>query len=177
MVKTAKPQQTNGSAGDGAGTHPPTHNQLTQHEGLTFLARHKALDDKMAAIKKKRSMLRREIKNSGMYLEQFDKARKLYAHADMKEAVEQEQQFAQWCDWLGMREVQMALFEQVPDKIAKPSAQQSAREAGLIAGMLADNRSTNPHDEGTQPYQEWDNAWHEGQGKLKDKLKEQGAKL
>lgn len=179
MVKTAKPA-ANGSGkkdDDGEGSHPPDHNQLTQHEFLTYVARQKAINAEKKALSKKESMLRREIKNSGVYLGEFDRAMKDHDKLGETETVERNRQRMQFYGWLGMESVQLSLFDDIPDKKAKPSALQQSREKGLIAGMMGENRSTNPHDADTEPWQEWEKAWHEGQSNLKSQLKKQGAKL
>ena len=154
-----------------------THNQPTQAEYLQYIARHKFIEDQMASLRKKKNLMRREMKNAGIDCQTFDAIRRLHALGD--DAVEDNMRNqVRYLRFMNMPVGSQMTFldEERPDTIS-PDIVQKAFTDGLTSGMMGGNFDDNPHELNTDAGQEWQKGYNEGQAVLKQELLDHNASL
>lgn len=154
-----------------------THNLPTQAEVLQYVARHNAIENSQAELRKKKNLMRREMKNSGIDCQTFDAVRKLISLGD--EVIEdQMRQTVQYMRYMNLPiGSQMGFFDDQPPDTSAPDVVEKAHADGLAAGMMASNFDDNPHELNTPAGQEWQKGYNEGQAVLKKELVAKSASL
>lgn len=153
-----------------------THNLPTQEEFLQYVARHVVLENEINKLKKKKTLMRREMKNAGIDCQTFDAVRKLHAIGD--EAIEdQMRQLTRYMQYMNLPiGTQMGFFDEQPQEQTTDVVAKALKE-GKVAGMMGGNMDDNPHELNTDAGQEWQKGYNEGQAVLKQQLLDHNASL
>lgn len=165
MVETAKPQV------EGNGDADATHNQFNQSDTLYWIHRHREIEAKEKALKKERNMLRRDMKNQGVMLNEFDRMRGLMEMSDS--AIEDTfKQLFRLMRFVALPiGTQIGFFDDRPEAPEPKDARQRAGEQGFMAGATGANQTDNPHELNTDAGQAWLEQWHKGQAELAKQIK------
>lgn len=150
-------------------------NDVCEGEILVFVAKHQEIAGKAAEIRKKKSLLRRHMKNRGVLLKQFDVAMKEMDDADPEATLDQQAALNKYRRWLGVptNETPDLFVSQAQDEATRAKL---AEHQGFIAGHAP--KPGQSRDEAC-PYElnsieglEWIKGWHRGQSKLAEGLRE-----
>ena len=153
-----------------------THNQPTQEEFLQYVARHVVLEGEIDKLKKKKNLMRREMKNAGIDCQTFDAIRKLHGLGD--EAIEdQMRQTVRYLRFMNLPiGAQVGFFDEQPAEQSEELNEKAFKE-GRVAGMMGANMDDNHHELNTDAGQEWQKGYNEGQTVLKQQLLDHNASL
>ena len=146
-------------------------NDVSEGEILVFVAKHQEIGEKAAEIRKKKSLLRRHMKNRGVMLKQFDVAMKEMEAQDPEATLDQQAALNKYRRWLGVptNETPDLFVSQAQDEATRARI---AEHQGYIAGHTGKSRDDGPYELNSIEGVEYIKGWHRGQAKLAEGLKE-----
>jgi len=161
-----------------AAQHLSNSNEVTQAISLGFHAEMDALDDESLSIRNARKKLRLRIKQAGINLRGFDRARNdLERSGTDREAedLEYRRQMAWNAKPVGFQPT-MDLGDAVDEGLRALNVHELHRidTDGFEAGRAGHKRGVNPWSLGTEAYQRWDTAWVRGQAAIASTLNGSG---
>lgn len=145
---------------------------------LHWIARHVDIENQQDELKKKRNLMRREMKNAGIDCGEFDTVRAMMNMDDETIALMYQQQI-RYAQFLNMPIGSQLNFVDNPPQpeMSEQELEAKAANDGYLAGMtLSHQLDENPHPEGPQA-QAWSKGWYKGQEVLAKQLKAHKAEI
>lgn len=147
---------------------------VTQAVSLGFHSEMDALDNEAKGLREARKKLRLRIKQAGIQLRGFDRARH-DAERSSAEREAEDREYRRQMAWMSKPvgfQPSMDLDEAVDEGLRALNVHELHRvdNEGMAAGEAGWKRERNPWSLGTEAYQRWDAAWLRGQAAIASTL-------
>jgi len=147
---------------------------VTQAVSLGFHSEMDAIDSEAKGLREARKKLRLRIKQAGIQLRGFDRARHDAERSSAEREAEHREYLRQMA-WMSKPvgfQPSMDLDEAVEDGLRAMNVHELHRidNEGLEAGQSGRKRDSNPWSLSTEAFQRWDAAWLRGQASIADTL-------
>lgn len=157
------------------GESPPTGensqatNETSQDLFLNFVGRQRDLDNQIKGLKKKKNLLRREMKNSGIQLAEMDLVLKMTEVENDEINLASAKAIKRYSEFMGLPiGTQMDFLDNIaePDLKNTEELEKRAYASGRRSGGLGENQDENPYDEGSAQGQKWLEGYQFAQEKI-----------